>query len=100
MGDKETAVAFGELTGERVPQEKPTIVQLGVRHTKSTKTLLDEITYLHEYILDRGTPYSSGDIVRMGLDLLAEKIDYPKLSKKYRDELDKLDRKPGRIKGR
>lgn len=54
-----------------------------IRHDKSTKVLLDKIRKIQELTNPAAGRISLGDVVRQGLDLLANEIDLPKQEKNY-----------------
>ena len=62
-------------------------IQITFSHDKSTKTLLDELVWLKQYVIDM-EDISQGDIIRQGLELLATQIEHKKLSKKHADKLE------------
>ena len=78
-------------------EKKEKQITVSFSHFESTKKLLHELVWLKKFAIDL-EEVSQGDIIREALELLAEKIDYEKLRKKYAKQLEKAKPRSGRKK--
>ncbi|MEO2050280.1 MAG: hypothetical protein ABGX00_00835 [Allomuricauda sp.] len=81
--------------GKQTEKKKSENIQITFSHAKTTKKLLDDLVWLKTYKIDE-EPLSQGDVICEALQLLADKIGYEKLRKKYADKLEKHKPKVGR----
>lgn len=57
------------------------------RHSVSTIEMLQNIAWLKQYVIDF-KKVSQGDVIREGLELLAEKMNYDKLLAEHHDKIE------------
>lgn len=77
----------GDETNVVEKKAKPKKKSFTVRGDEGTKTLLDNLQWLKQYVVTK-KPISQADVVQEALELLAKEMDYEKLKKKYSADLE------------